>query len=122
MDRTWLLDIDGVIFRHNGHLGGFDELLPNVKEFFCENIARGDTVILLSARPERYRRQTASALASYGIRYNHLIMSLGTGERVLVNDDKPRDALRTAFAYCVPRDGGLPVDLAKDLPPRSPEW
>ena len=36
LPKTWLIDIDGTIVKHNGHLNGEDELLSGVLEFFVK--------------------------------------------------------------------------------------
>lgn len=103
--KTWCLDIDGVIFRHNSHLQGEDELLPGVSRFFL-SLPPEDVVILLSARAEEYRHVTEKSLTRHGLRYDHLLLGLPTGERILMNDVKP-SGLLTAHALNVNRDEGL---------------
>jgi hypothetical protein len=106
LPKTWLVDVDGVIFPHNGHLQDPEETpLPGVLEFF-RSLSDDDLVVLLSARAEHFRDQTEGQLARWGIRHDVLLLGLPVGERVLINDDKPR-GLRTAWAVSVPRDAGL---------------
>ena len=111
LPKTWLIDIDGVIFEHNGHLnlkdGEFEKPLDNVIEFF-NNLNKDDKVILLSAREEKYRKITERSLKNAVIKYDLLIMGLPVGERILINDIKP-DGLRTAYAINVKRNEGLKI-------------
>lgn len=110
LPKTWLLDVDGVVFPHNGYLHCADETpLPGVLEFFRQ-LPEDDQVVLLSARAEMYRQQTEAQLARWGLRYSSLLLGLPVGERVLINDEKPR-GLRTALAVSVSRDTGIPDDL-----------
>lgn len=103
--KTWIIDLDGTIFLHNGYLHGRDVLLPGVKEFF-DNIPRNDIIILITARKEMFREITESSLLESGIRFDMLIMGLPTGERILINDTKPT-GLKTSYAVNLTRNEGL---------------
>lgn len=105
LPKTWLIDIDGTIFKHNSHLEGHDELLPGVTEFMA-TFQTGDIVVLMTARSSNYREQTCNALERHGIRYDRILFDLPFGERVLINDVKP-SGLRTAYAMNLVRDQGL---------------
>lgn len=103
--HTWLIDLDGTVFRHNGHLDGDDVLLPGVQEFWAA-LPAADTVIVMSARSTQYRARTLAALDAHGLRYDHALFDLPHGERILLNDTKPR-GLQTAVAVNLARDAGL---------------
>jgi len=121
LPKTWLVDVDGVIFPHNGYLASEDETpLPGVMEFF-RGLPDEDHVVLLSARTERYRKQTEAQLARWGIRFSDLLLGLPVGERILINDEKPR-GLRTAWAVSVARDAGLPHALLRGRGRMGPEF
>jgi hypothetical protein len=105
LGHTWLIDLDGTVFKHNGHLQGADELLPGVREFWAA-LPAGDTVVVMSAREERYRTTTLASLAAAGLRYDHALFDLPHGERIVINDTKPR-GLQTALAVNLSRDAGL---------------
>jgi len=105
LNHTWLIDLDGTIFEHNGYLTGNEKLLPGVKEFW-DSIPLSDTIILLTARSEDYKKETIEALNRYEIRYAYIIFNLPTGERILINDQKP-SGLDTAISVNVKRDVGL---------------
>ena len=45
LPKTWLIDVDGTLVKHNGYLEGKDELLDGVIDFF-EKIPQQDKVIL----------------------------------------------------------------------------
>jgi hypothetical protein len=110
LPKTWLVDVDGVVFPHNGYLQCEEECpLPGVLDFF-QQLPEGDAVVLMSARPEKYRAQTERQLARFGIRYSLLLLGLPVGERILINDIKPR-GLKTAWAINVARDAGIPQRL-----------
>ena len=105
LNHTWLIDIDGTLLRHNGHLSAGDELLPGVVEFWAK-IPAGDTIILLSARTQDHQAATLHLFDQQDLRYNHAVFGLPTGERILINDCKP-SGLPTALAVNLQRDQGL---------------
>ena len=87
--KTWVLDVDGTLVKHNGYkIDGYDTLLDGVKEFF-ETLSPDDKVVLLTARKEEYLPALKDFLAQNNIRYDYLLTDMPMGERILVNDDKP---------------------------------
>lgn len=114
--HTWLIDVDGTVLAHNGHLQGEDRLLPGVAEFWSR-IPVADTIILLSARKESERAVTLGFIDAHGLRYDQAIFGLPTGERILLNDSKP-SGLVTAVSIPLYRDvglGGVSVSLDPGL-------
>ncbi|WP_130471850.1 hypothetical protein [Candidatus Magnetaquicoccus inordinatus] len=103
--HTWLIDIDGTLFRHNGHLQGEDELLPGVLDFW-KQIPDQDVIMLLSARTEEQKAATLAALSHHGLRFDYAMFALPVGERILINDSKP-SGLQTAIAVNPQRDVGM---------------
>lgn len=105
LGHTWLIDIDGTILEHNGYLNENEKLLPGVKEFW-DNIPEKDFIILLTARSQDYWRSTLDFIKSQGLRFDHAIFNLPTGERILINDIKP-SGLDTAIGINLERNIGL---------------
>lgn len=105
LDHTWLIDLDGTLFKHNSHKNGGDELLPGVKDFWSQ-IPKDDVIVLITARAETERASTLETLKQHGLRFDHVMFGLPTGERVLINDAKPLGLL-TALAVNLKRDAGL---------------
>lgn len=105
LPHTWLIDIDGTVFLHNGHLSGTDEILPGVKEFW-NNLPDEDTIILLSARTTKEAEQTIKALNLYELRFDQILFEIPHGERIVINDKKP-SGLNTAYALNIERNFGL---------------
>ena len=104
--HTWLIDLDGTIMKHNGYKeDGQDTLLPGAQEFLTA-IPNRDTVIFLTARMEAQRAQTEAFLHAHGIFYDAILFELPTGERILINDDKP-SGLAMSRAVRLQRDKGL---------------
>lgn len=97
LSKTWILDVDGTIVKHNGYkIDGSDTLLEGVKDFFS-NLPQEDKVILLTARKGEYLDNLKEFLKSNNIRYDYLISDMPFGERILVNDRKP-SGLNTAYS------------------------
>lgn len=103
LGKTWILDLDGTLVKHNGYkLDGRDTLLPGAKKFLS-NIDSDDMVIILTSRSEDTMDATVEFLHAENIRYDHIIWNAPYGERIIVNDRKP-SGLNTAVAVNTPRD------------------
>ena len=106
--RTYFLDIDGTLLEYTM---SFEEsmvakelpALPQAKEKTQEWHCRGDMIVLTTARPESARPITELQLHTAGIVYDRLIMGLGSGVRVLVNDVRPSQPDK-AVSYNVKRN------------------
>lgn len=104
--RTYFLDIDGTLLEYTLT---FDEAMvapelpatPMAKEKTQEWHCRGDLIVLTTARPESARPITELQLHNAGIIYDRLIMGLGAGIRILVNDYR---VTTKAYAYNVKRN------------------
>lgn len=107
LNKTWILDVDGTLVVHNGHLKGGDVLLDGVKEFF-EQLSADDKVVLLTARKNEYLEDLKTFLKENNIRYDYLLTDMPMGERILVNDRKP-SGLDMAFAINKDRDKTLNI-------------
>ena len=103
LPKTWILDLDGTLVKHNGYkIDGHDTLLPGAKEFLAK-ICAEDMVIILTSRTDEYRQLTLDFLRDNDIRYDHIIFNAPYGERIVVNDQKP-SGLKTAVAVNTERD------------------
>ena len=105
LPKTWILDLDGLLVAHNGHLSGPDRLLPGVADF-ARKIGPNDKVVLLSSRDPSLRDTAIAFLKDAGIQITGAIFGLPHGERILFNDRKP-SGLATAHAVNLDRDQGL---------------
>ena len=89
LPKTWILDLDGTIVKHNGYkLDGKDTLLIRAKEYLDE-LPEEDRIVILTSREERYREETLKFLKESGIRYDEILFGMPMGERIVVNDRKP---------------------------------
>jgi len=116
LPHLWLIDIDGTLVTHNGHLSGQECLLEGVKDFW-QAIPAGDTIVLLSARPCTWREPTLAWLTAQGLRFDQALFGLPTGERILINDKK-NSGMNTALALNLKRNagpGGISVMIDSNL-------
>lgn len=103
LGKTWILDLDGTIVKHNGYkIDGEDTLLDGALQFF-EQISKDDKIIFLTSRSKELADKTEDFLVSHGIRYDAILYGMPFGERILINDRKP-SGLDTAIAINTKRD------------------
>jgi hydroxymethylpyrimidine pyrophosphatase-like HAD family hydrolase len=110
--KTIICDIDGTLVKHNSPLLSARpeykmELLPGTLEKLAEWDIKGYNIILISGRREGARKETERQLAEVGIIYDKLILGVGGGVRVLLNDKKPEGTIETALAYNLIRNTGI---------------
>ena len=89
--KTYILDIDGTLLYHIGDFRYIQEYkslqaLPEVRDKITKWHCDGHMIILMTARPESLRTITESQLQASGILYDMLIMGVGQGKRIIVND------------------------------------
>jgi len=103
LGKTWILDLDGTIVKHNGYkTDGRDTFLEGAEDFLT-NIPAADMVIFLTSRTDMERELTEKFLQDNRIRYDHIIYNAPYGERILINDNKP-SGLKTSIAVETERD------------------
>jgi hypothetical protein len=110
--KTIFCDIDGTLVRHHRPttvaLAGHEmELLPGTHKKLLEWDKKAYRIILTTGRKESLRSVTESQLAEAGIIYDQLLMGIGGGVRVLINDRKPDGTFDTALAINLVRDQGI---------------
>jgi hypothetical protein len=110
--KTIILDIDGCIFKHGGN-GACDQwttrhaLLDAVKVVFDKLEREGCFIMLVTARKESCRCFLEDELRACGLFWDALVMGLPSGQRILVNDEKPDASEPSAIALVVKRNEGL---------------
>tara|TARA_Y100000310_G_scaffold308073_1_gene350799 strand:- start:2060 stop:2428 length:369 start_codon:yes stop_codon:yes gene_type:complete len=109
--KTIICDIDGTLLYHHGNaftqFVDNPKLLPGVAEKFEEWSGKSYNIILITGRRESEREMTVKQLSKLGIFYDHLIMGVGGGQRILINDLRPNLDMDTAIAICLERNSGL---------------
>ena len=109
--KTLFLDIDGTLVEHkNPHLTSLPSHKMNVLDGTIEKLLewnkKGYTIILMTGRRESNREITVKQLQEAGIFYDQLIMGVGRGQRVVINDIKP-DGMLTAHSINLTRNLGI---------------
>ena len=107
--KTIFLDIDGTLLRHHGSLSLVGimppVLLDGVHEKLDEWDKKGYRIILVTGRKESMRETTENHLKAVGINYDRLIMGIGNGPRVLIND--AYEGQETAIGITIERNKGI---------------
>lgn len=108
---TIFCDIDGTLVEHGSpNLTCTPQytlkILPGTHDKLVEWDKLGYYIILTTGRKESLRDVTEKQLAEAGIFYDQLIMGLGGGKRVLINDCK-EDGTDTAIAINLNRNLGI---------------
>ena len=109
--KTIICDIDGTLVEHVNPATAANpshdmKLLPGTLEKLMEWEANGYNIILLTGRKESMRTVTETQLSKVGIFYDQLIMGVGGGTRILINDNKPNGDI-AALSINVERNKGI---------------
>lgn len=113
LPKTWILDLDGTIVKHNGHkIDGKDSLLPNARDLLSQ-IREEDCVVIVTSRELKYKEITEQFLQDNNIRYDHIIYEAPYGERILINDNKP-SGLKMSYAIDLNRDNIKPIRIREN--------
>ena len=111
MIKTMICDIDGTLIRQDGNCYGQltnpPELLEGTIEKLYEWEKKNYNIILITGRKESARKVTEAQLQDLGIVYDQLVMGVGGGPRVLINDLKPGKDFNTATAFNLKRNTGI---------------
>ena len=113
--KTIFCDIDGTLceYPYTGTKDGDYNMdsdmipLPGTLKKLWEWDKKGHCIILTTGRKEGMRKSTEAQLRRAGIIYDKLIMGIGGGARVLINDLKPDRPGETAIAINLKRDIGV---------------
>jgi len=108
--KTIICDIDGVLLEHRNQ-GLSSQLnsapLSGTIEKINEWDTKGYNIILITGRRESLRSKTEQQLLMYDIFYDQLIMGVGGGDRVVINDRKPNSERDTAYSINLDRNKGV---------------
>lgn len=109
--KTIFIDIDGTILYHFGDITkqilNPTKLLKGVLDKFIEWDRLGYNIVLVTGRRESHREITEKQIKEAGLFYDQLIMGIGGGARVIINDLKPDSKEPTAIAISLERNEGL---------------
>jgi len=107
---TIFCDIDGTLIYHqDAALSAWTDHKPAILDGTLDKLLewdkKGYRIILTTGRKESMREVTVKQLSGLGIFYDQLIMGIGGGPRVLINDTKNGEI--TATAFVVKRNEGI---------------
>ena len=109
--KTIFCDIDGTLIKHHGSLTKAMHSAPTLLDGTIETLniweRKGYRIILTTGRKESMRIITEKLLSDLGIFYDLLIMGIGGGDRILINDKKSDSDSDTCFAYNLTRNVGV---------------
>lgn len=109
--KTIFCDIDGTLWKHEKDITLFhsskNKLLPNTLDAIRHWEKSGYKIILTTGRKENLRKITEENLNKLGIVYDYLLMGLGSGDRILINDRKEKSSRNTSYSINVIRNKGI---------------
>lgn len=110
--KTIFCDIDGTLWFHVGNATKQattekHKILPNSLEALALWDKLGYKIILTTGRKESMRDLTEEHLTELGIIYDELIMGIGGGDRILINDKKENGDKNTAYSINLVRNKGI---------------
>ena len=108
---TIFCDLDGTLWEQGDPCeiakpGYQPKIIHGTVDKIREWDSKGFKIILTTGRKESLREVTVKQLAYAGIVYDQLIMGIGGGFRVLINDKKPNN-VNSAFVYMPQRNEGI---------------
>jgi len=111
LPKTIFCDIDGTLVKH---LNPFELCQKDIKlnvldgtiEKLLEWEKKGYKIILTTGRKKSLQSITEKQLLEIGIFYDELLMGIGGGERILINDNKI-DGTQTARCFNLKRNEGI---------------
>ena len=108
--KTLFIDIDGTLFKHQGEFSDIvlktPQLMPGVRDKMNEWCSNEHSLVLTTARRESLRTTTEKQLNDLGVPYDHLIMGIGKGERIIINDRRTNGD-ETASSININRNEGF---------------
>lgn len=108
---TFFVDIDGTLVKYRK----FSELssavltpIQDVIDSVNHHYDNGSHIVITSARPIEYELFTKQELEKIGVKYHQLILGIGRGTRVILNDKDPENPeIPRAIGINFNRDMGL---------------
>lgn len=107
--RTYFVDVDGILMKNCGKYGSVN--WANNKDVIKENIEtlielqkKGAQIIIVTSRPEEFRKNLEKLLQTYSIKPYAILMGLNHAARVILNDFAPTNPYPSSIAITLPRN------------------
>jgi hydroxymethylpyrimidine pyrophosphatase-like HAD family hydrolase len=91
---TFFVDIDGTLVKYrkfaeleNSTLEPIQDVIDTINDYY----EKGAHIVITSARPDSYELFTKQELETIGVKYHQIILGLGRGTRVVINDNDPQN-------------------------------
>ena len=116
---TLFIDMDGVIAQHSashfppyyGETGPIKENLEILKQLRASGKFQ---IVITTARAEKYRDITVNQLKEFGLSYDHLIMGMIHGKRIVINDYSKSNPYKSCDAINLKRNSNELKDILRD--------
>jgi len=109
--KTIICDLDGTILKHQHSYSDVarnkPELVDGVREKFDEWDSKGHKIIIMTGRKECAREITERDLTRLGICWDQLVMNVGNGPRIIINDKLEDKSLDRAISVNIVVDSGF---------------
>ena len=108
--KTLFCDIDGTIFiyrKFETYENTQAEVIDSTKKWLEKSHNDGHYIVLTTARPEWLRDHTIYELNENSIPYDQLVMGIGRGTRILINDREEDNLEDRAIAVNLTRNQGI---------------
>lgn len=110
--KTIFCDIDGTLVEQSSpDQTASHEFSPKILMGTLDKLKewdkKGYNIILTTGRKESMRKATEKQLSLCGIYYDQLIMGIGGGERIIINNLKPNGTKNYCSAINIPIDTGI---------------
>lgn len=110
--NTYFVDLDGVLVQHDSGIHSDTERFtypssPHQKSIYeiRKEFWLGSRIVITTSRPSSEKNDVESELCRLGIPFDELLLGMGDGVRVVINDRKPKVShLDTALALNLMRD------------------
>lgn len=108
LKNTYFVDLDGTLIKKNsGSFSENPEPIQDVVDLVNDEYKKGSFVVITTERPLEMKQKTMQDLRTAGVRYNYLIMGIGTGARIIINDVESKSKEKRALSLNLITDKGL---------------
>ncbi len=116
---TLFIDMDGVITQHSSshfppYYGETEAIKENVEILKTLRQSGKFQIIITTARGEEYRNVTTDQLKRFGLDYDHLLMGMQHGKRIIINDYSKSNPYKSCDAINLKRNSNELKDILRD--------